>query len=121
MLYSDIQNTDLSSTNLNLCDPAVASSATPGSLGGLLSVNGTTTWAQCDFSVELSDLSPGFTLPGFSLAHGKPLKFWYVNASSMGQTRIVNTGGSALDPNAAESSSTQQVRSRILLGPFASN
>jgi Tfp pilus assembly protein PilX len=120
MLYADAQN-DLNAGGYNMCEPAVVSTSAAGSLGGLRSVNGTTTWAECDFSVELADLSEGFTLPGFDLGHGKALKFWYVNASAIGQARIVNTGVGTLDAVAGESSGTQQVRSRILLGPFPTN
>jgi hypothetical protein len=48
------------------------------------------------------------------------LKFWYVTASATGQVRIVNVGGPGLSPTSGESSSTQTVRSRILVGPFPS-
>jgi hypothetical protein len=120
MLYADMQN-DVASGGYNACEPAVISSSAPGSLGGLRVVNGTTTWAECDFSVELADLSEGFTMPGFDLGHGHPLKFWYVNVASTGQARIVNTGAGALDPISAESSGTQLIRGRILVGPFPGN
>jgi hypothetical protein len=118
LLYADMQN-NLNNAGFNVCEDATA--AAPGSLGAVRQVNNATTWAQCDFSVELSDLSEGFTMPGFDLGHGKALKFWYVNANSIGQTRLVNTGAGALDPTSGESSSTQQVRSRILVGPFPTN
>jgi hypothetical protein len=118
IFYSDMQN-DTQAAGLNVCEPAAV--AAPGSLGAVRNVSGNTTWAECDFSVELADLSEGFTMPGFDLGHGKSLKFWYVNATSIGQARIMNTGMGTLDPISAESSSTQQVRSRVLLGPFPSN
>ena len=99
-----------------------AGAGAPGSLGALRQVgNNVPTWAECDFVVELADLSEGFTMPGFDLGHGKALKFWYVNANSTGQARIFNTGGGVLDTTSAESSGTQQLRSRILLGPFPTN
>jgi hypothetical protein len=111
VLAYDIQN-DISAANYNVCD--VAFGTTPGSLGMANT--------QCDFAVELTDLSEGFTLPGYDLGHGKALKFWYVTATSTGQVRLVNTGGlNNLDPSSAESSSTQTVRSRILVGPFPTN
>jgi hypothetical protein len=118
MLYGDMQN-NMNTAGFNVCEDA--SLAAPGSLGALHQVNGVNTWAQCDFSVELADLSEGFTMPGFDLGHGKALKFWYVNAGSIGQTRLLNTGAGQLDPMSGESSSTQQVRSRILVGPFPTN
>jgi hypothetical protein len=110
VLASDIQR-DIG-TSFNVCDTVVGN--TPGSLGMANT--------ECDFAVEITDLSEGFTLPGFDLGHGKALKFWYVTATSTGQVRIVNTAGtSALDATSAESSGTQTVRSRVLLGPFPSN
>lgn len=113
VLALDVQN-DFAAANspLNVCEKVV--SGAPGSLG---MAN-----AECDFVVEISDLSEGFTLPGFDLGHGKSLKFWYVTATSTGQVRLINTGGSgALDATSAESSSTQTVRGRILVGPFPTN
>jgi len=118
MLYSDMQ-ADVATGNFNVCEAATA--AAPGSLGAVRTVNGVLTYAECDFVVELADLSEGFTMPGFDLGHGKSLKFWYVNAAATGQVRIVNTGSGTLDPIAGESSGTQLVRSRILVGPLASN
>ena len=112
VLAADVTN-DLAgaSSTYNVCEPVVGGA--PGSLG---MAN-----AECDFVVELSDLSEGFTLPGFDLGHGKSLKFWYVTGTATGQVRIVNTGGNALDTTSAESSSTQTLRSHILVGPFPSN
>jgi hypothetical protein len=111
---------NVNTAGFNVCDPA--SVGAPGSLGAMRVVGSAQTSAECDFSVELADLSEGFTMPGFDLGHGKALKFWYVNASSIGQTRLKNTQGAAqLDPTSGESSSTQQVRSRILVGPFPTN
>ncbi len=110
MFESDIQ-TDLGGT-YNVCDQTNGSA--PGSMGMAA--------VECDFVVELTDLSEGFTLPGFSLKAGKALKFWYVTATATGQVRLVNTLGSgSLSPASAESSGTQTVRSRILTGPFPSN
>jgi hypothetical protein len=79
--------------------------------------------ATCDFVLELTDLGEGFTLPGFSLGHGKALKFWYVTATATGQVRrtVDPTATTKLDLTAGESSSTQTLRSRILVGPFPSN
>jgi Tfp pilus assembly protein PilX len=113
VLESDVANDFTNaSSSFSVCQP-VASGA-PGSLG---MAN-----AECDFVVELSDLSEGFTLPGYDLGHGKSLKFWYVTGTATGQVRIVNTAGpTALDATAAESSSTQTLRSHILVGPFPSN
>jgi hypothetical protein len=118
LLSIDVQS-NINNAGFNVCDDATL--AAPGSLGALRQVGGVTTWGQCDFLVELADLSEGFTMPGFDLGHGKALKFWYVNASSIGQTRLLNTGTNKLDPTSGESSSTQQVRSRILVGPFPTN
>lgn len=110
MLESDIQN-DLGGA-FNVCD--TTNGGLPGSMG--------TAGVECDFVVELTDLSEGFTLPGFSLKQGKALKFWYVTATSTGQVRLANTGGTgALSATSAESSGTQTVRSRILTGPFPTN
>jgi Tfp pilus assembly protein PilX len=110
MLASDIQN-DLGTT-FNVCDETTGGQ--PGSMG----MAGT----ECDFTVELTDLSQGFTLPGFNLKQGKALKFWYVTATSTGQVRIINTlGTGSLSPTSAESSGTRVVRSRILTGPFPTN
>ncbi len=110
MLESDIQN-DLGNS-FNVCDQTVAGQ--PGSMG----MAGT----ECDFIVELTDLSQGFTLPGYTLKQGKALKFWYVTATSTGQVRIINTAGTGtLSATSAESSGTQTVRSRILTGPFPTN
>jgi hypothetical protein len=113
VLASDVQ-TDFTNAGaaFNVCQPVAG--GLPGSLG---MAN-----AECDFVVELSDLSEGFTMPGFDLGHGKSLKFWYVTGTATGQVRVVNTGGVAgLDPTSAESSSTQTLRSHILVGPFPSN
>ncbi len=108
MLLSDLQL----GTGINVCDPVNGTAR--GSLG---MAN-----AECDFAVELTDLSEGFTMPGFDLGHGKALKFWYVTASATGQVRIVNTSGTAaLSPTSAESSSTQTMISRILVGPLPTN
>jgi hypothetical protein len=112
VLETDVQN-DISGAKLNVCDKA--SGTTPGTLG-LADV-------ECDFVVELTDLSEGFTMPGFDLGHGKALKFWYVTATSTGQVRrpVDPTSTTKLDSIAGESSSTQTLRSRILVGPFPSN
>jgi hypothetical protein len=113
VLKSDL-DTDFGNAGggFNVCDPVAA--GVPGSLG-----MGN---AECDFVVEVSDLSEGFTLPGFALGPGKALKFWYVTGTASGQVRVKNTGGTAgLDATSAESSSTQTVRSHILVGPFPSN
>jgi len=110
VLANDVQN-DISGNGFNVCDKAVGT--TPGTLG-LANV-------ECDFNVELTDLSEGFTMSGFDLGHGKALKFWYVTATSTGQVRIVNTGAGALDATSGESSSTQTLRGRVLVGPFPSN
>jgi hypothetical protein len=104
MLASDITS-EFAGANF-IC--TAASGSTPGSLGMAA--------AECDFSVELTDLSDGFVMPGNT--HGS-LKFWYVTGTSTGQVRLVNTGVGALDPTSAESSSTQTLRSRILVGPLA--
>jgi hypothetical protein len=110
MLESDLQ-LDLGGS-FNVCDPTTA--GLPGSMG--------MAGVECDFVVELTDLSQGFTLPGFTLKQGKALKFWYVTATATGQVRIINTAGTgALSPTSAESSGTQTVRSRILTGPFPTN
>jgi hypothetical protein len=113
VLYTDVVNDFTNAgTTFNVCEPV--NGGAPGSLG---MAN-----AECDFVVELSDLSEGFTLPGFDLGHGKALKFWYVTGTASGQVRIVNKGGSSgLDATSAESSSTQTLRSHILVGPFPSN
>jgi len=109
MLASDLQP---QLGGVNLCDPV--NGAIRGSLG---MAN-----AECDFAVEMSDLSEGFTMPGFDLGHGKALKFWYVTASATGQVRLANTAGpGALDAASAESSSTQTMISRVLVGPFPTN
>ncbi len=107
MMAQEIQN-ELVAQNFSVCDAAAG--ALPGSLGMAK--------AECDFVVELSDLSEGFTMAGGS-STGK-LKFWYVTASATGQVRLVNVGGPGLSATSSESSSTQTVRSRILVGPFPS-
>jgi hypothetical protein len=114
MLATDV-TTELTSGGLNICDPAAP--PTPGSLG----LSNT----QCDFRVELTDLSPGPVAAGNSGASSNssgpggsnPSRFWYITGTSTGQVRIVNTGGAALDPTSAESTSTQTLRSRIVAGP----
>jgi hypothetical protein len=108
VLETDVQN-DLTraSGGYRVYDPA------PGSFGNAA--------VEADFSVELSDLSEGFTMPGFDLGPGKALKFWYVTATSTGQVRLINTTPGSLDARSGESSATQIVRSRILVGPFPSN
>ncbi len=111
VLESDVQ-TDIGGSSFQVCNKVAGS--TPGSLG--------MADAECDFSVELTDLSEGFTMPGFDLGHGKALKFWYVTATSTGQVRITNkTGVGQLDATSGESSSTQTIRSRVLVGPFPTN
>ncbi len=102
---------ELGAQGFNVCDAAAGGQ--PGSLGFEN--------AECDFVVELSDIGEGFTMPGDS-SNGK-LKFWYVTASSTGQVRrpVAVAGGAALDPSSAESSATQTVRSRLLVGPFPGN
>jgi hypothetical protein len=76
--------------------------------------------ASCDFALELTDLSEGFTLPGFSLAHGKQLKFWYITVTSTGQV-LLTSGGTNTAAAVTESSGVQTVRSRIVAGPFPAN
>jgi hypothetical protein len=109
VLKNDIQN-DISAS-YNVCD--VVSGTTPGALG---MAN-----AECDFSAELTDLSEGATASGFTSAKGSnPMKFWYVTVTTTGQVRIVNTAGlNALDATSAESSGTQTLRGRYLIGPYA--
>lgn len=104
MLAADI--TSELAGNYNVCDPVVAGN--PGSLG----MSNT----ECDFKVELSDLSEGVVMPGNTKS---ALKFWYVTGTSTGQVRLVNTGGASLDPTSAESTATQTLRSRILVGPIS--
>ena len=111
VLATDVQNDLNNGSGGFVCDRAIGS--TPGSLGMAAT--------ECDFNVELTDLGEGFTMPGFDLGKGKALKFWYVTATSTGQVRLVNTGAGQLDPISGESSSTQTVRSRILVGPLPSN
>jgi hypothetical protein len=113
VLKSDVTN-DLTNANssYSVCQAVVLGA--PGSLGMANT--------ECDFVVELSDLSEGFTLPGYDLGRGQALKFWYVTGTASGQVRYVNTAGSSgLDATSAQSSSTQTVRSHILVGPFPSN
>jgi hypothetical protein len=104
MLAADI--TQELGTSYNVCDPVNAGN--PGSLG----MSNT----ECDFRVELSDLSEGVVVPGNAKS---ALKFWYVTGTSTGQVRIVNTGGGVLDAKSAESTQTQTLRSRILVGPIS--
>jgi hypothetical protein len=107
VLEVDVQNDLTNAGALRVYDPA------PGSFGNAP--------VEADFNVELSDLSEGFTMPGFDLGPGKALKFWYVTATSTGQVRLINTTPGSLDARSGESSATQVVRSRILVGPFPSN
>src|SRR6185312_11089165 len=107
MMLGEIQQ-ELTAQGFNVCDAATASQ--PGSLGFANPLYP----AQCDFVVELSDISEGFTMPG-DTSNGK-LKFWYVTASSTGQVRINQAAGVALNASSGESSSTQTVRSRFLVG-----
>jgi hypothetical protein len=110
-MFSSMIQGELAAEGFKVCD--LASGSTPGSFG--------TSNAECAFSVELSDLSEGAVLPGFDLAGGKALRFWYVTASSVGQVRLFNTGGANLDASSAESSVTSTIRGRILTGPFPTN
>jgi len=108
MMLAELQQ-ELAAQGFNVCQAAAGGQ--PGSLG--------LSDAQCDFVVELSDISEGFTMPG-DTSNGK-LKFWYVTASSTGQVRINQAAGVALNASSGESSSTQTVRSRFLVGPFPGN
>jgi PilX N-terminal len=106
MFATDVQN-EIGGQGFTVCD--LTNGSAPGSLG--------MAGAECDFAVELSDLSEGFTMSGGQLGPGK-LKFWYVTGTSTGQVRLINTPAGTLSATSAESSSTQTVRSRILVGPF---
>jgi hypothetical protein len=117
IFYADVQNA-LAAQGYNLCEPVPSATppnppAYPGSLG---MAN-----AECYFAVELTDKTQGFTPSGFDTAGGKPLKFFYVTATAMGQVRITNPSATTLDTTSAESSSTQMVRSRVLAGPYPAN
>jgi hypothetical protein len=86
--------------------------AVPGSLGMAT--------AECDFSVELTDVSDGFVPPGYQQSGDKSMKFYYLTGTSIGQVRILNPPANVnLDARSAQSSSTQTLRSRILAGPLA--
>jgi hypothetical protein len=104
MLAADL--TQELGTSYNVCDPVNAGN--PGSLG----MSNT----ECDFRVELSDLSEGVVVPGNAKS---ALKFWYVTGTSTGQVRLVNLGVGTLDAKSAESTQTQTLRSRILVGPIS--
>lgn len=105
--YKDVQAM-IGPQGFSLCDAATATA--PGSLG--------MADAECDFVVELTDKVQGMTPSGFDTGP-KPLKFFYVTATAFGQVRLVNgTPNGAIDDKAAQSSSTQVLRSRILAGPF---
>ncbi|MFT3767337.1 MAG: PilX N-terminal domain-containing pilus assembly protein [Minicystis sp.] len=98
-----------------LCEPLPGSNAYPGSLG---MAN-----AECEFGIELTDKTLGMTPSGFDTSGGtsKPLKFFYVTATATAQVRLVNNTVGSLDTTAAESSSTQTLRGRILAGPYPAN
>lgn len=111
MSYRDLQAI-VGPQGFTLCEPSTATY--PGSLGMAR--------AECDFTVELTDKVQGMTPSGFDTGPGKPLKFFYVTATSTGQVRLTNsTPNGPLDAVAAQSSSTQVLRSRILAGPFPAN
>src|SRR5512143_3548560 len=76
MLYSTIRG-ELQGQNFDFCDQT--NGVAPGSLG-MANV-------ECDFSVELTDLSEGMVPPGFDVGGGKTLRFWYVTATSTAQIR----------------------------------
>jgi hypothetical protein len=105
----------LGAQSFNVCDPTPSSGAYPGSLG--------LAKAECEFGIELTDKTLGQTPSGFDTSGGtsKPLKFFYVTATTNAQVRLVNNAVNSLDAIAAESSGTQVLRSRILAGPFPAN
>jgi hypothetical protein len=110
LLKTDIQN-DINAS-YNVCD--IVNGTTPGSLG---MAN-----AECDFVAEIADLSEGANASGYQAAAGigktNPMKFWYVTVTTTGQVRIVNSGAT-LSATSAESSGTQTLRGRYLIGPYA--
>ncbi|APR81863.1 Hypothetical protein A7982_07212 [Minicystis rosea] len=110
MSYNELQGT-VHAQGYNLCDVA-ASNTVPGSLG--------LAQAECSFLVELTDKTMGATPSGFDTAGGAgtPLKFFYVTATTTAQVRLISAVANALDATAAQSSSTQTLRSRILAGPY---
>ena len=105
----------LGAQNHNLCDLASSNGAYPGSLG--------LAQTECRFLVELTDKTLGATPSGFDTAGGtaKPLKFFYVTATATAQIHLTPVVAGTLDAVAAQSSSTQTLRSRILAGPYPAN
>lgn len=110
MFYSDLQ-TMVGGQGFSLCQPG--SAAFPGSLG---MAN-----AECNFKLELTDKMQGMTPSGFDTGQGKPLKFFYVTATVIGQVRLTPVAPGALDAASAQSTSMQTLRSRILAGPYPAN
>jgi hypothetical protein len=121
--YADIQAELQMNGGWNVCDPATSSSVT-GSLGpsdptGVF-------YASCDFNVELTDKSDGFTPSGNTPANSGPsptkaLMFWYITATSTGTVGlppVAGTGTSPAPTPANYSVGSEVLRSRLLVGPF---
>lgn len=109
MFYRDLQAM-VGGASFSLCE--TSSTTYPGSLG---MAN-----AECDFALELTDKTQGMTPNGFDTSNGaaKPLKFFYITATTTAQVRLISSTTAALDARSAESSGTQTLRSRILAGPY---
>lgn len=110
MFYQDLQ-TMVGAQGFSLCQPGAATF--PGSLG---MAN-----AECNFKLELTDKMLGMTPSGFDTGPGKPLKFFYVTATVIGQVRLIPANAATLDAASAQSTSMQTLRSRILAGPYPAN
>jgi hypothetical protein len=117
MLYQDIQTELQSNGGWNICDPP-GSNVIPGSLGPLDPPTGL--YSVCDFSVELTDKSDGFTPSGNTPANSGPsatkaLMFWYITATSTGAVGLPPVLNA---PAANYSVGSAMLRSRLLVGPF---
>jgi hypothetical protein len=117
VLYQDVQSELQNAGAWNICDPP-GGAAIPGSLGPMDPPTGL--YSVCDFSVELTDKSDGFTPSGNTPSSSGPsptkaMMFWYITATataSVGLTPVLNA------PASNYSLGSELIRSRILVGPF---
>lgn len=110
LYYNDVK-AELAAVNppFQVCD--ATSNGTPGSLGLANAV--------CDFAIELTDKTQGTIPAGTNVSTAgamgsQTLKYWFVTASATGWVRLNDPNAA----NAAESSTNQLLRARILAGPY---